>query len=227
MTLAIRSSNGMAGLLRALGPCFETASGYPLAVRYATSATLAREIAAGAAFDVALLTQAAIADLVAQGRIRAGSNAVIARSVVGIAVLAGTPKPDIATPASLKQALLAASSVAYTTEGASGIHFTAVLERLGIAAEVAAKARLQPGGLVAERVVRGEAALAVQQMSELVAVAGVDIVGPLPPQLQHETVFAMGIAAATPALDAARQFCDLLAARETAPLIAAAGLLPN
>ena len=194
MTIAIVSSNGMAGVLRVLGPRFEAGSGQDLAIRYATSATLMREIAAGAPFDVALLTDAAIAALVVRGWIKAGSDAAIARCGVGIAVRAGAPKPDIATPDALRQALLDAPSVAYTSEGASGIHFASVLERLGIAAAIAAKAKLQPGGLIAALVARGEAALAVQQVSELVAVAGVDLVGPLPHELQHHTVFAMGLA---------------------------------
>ncbi len=224
MTIAILSSNGMAGVLRVLGPRFTAASGQDLAIRYATSATLMREIAAGASFDVALLTDAAIAALVAQGRIRAGSDAVIARCGVGIAVRAGAPKPDIATPDALRQTLLDAPSVAYTTEGASGIHFAAVLERLGIAAAIAEKAKLQPGGLIAGLVACGEAALAVQQVSELVAVAGVDLVGPLPQELQHHTVFAVGLAMG--ASDAARSFRDLIVAPETRPAIVAAGMEP-
>ena len=226
MALAVLSSNGMAGVLRALGPRLERAAGEALAIRHATTAALASEIASGAAVDVALLTAAGIERLAKLGRLAAGSAVVIGRSGVGLAVRAGAQRPDIATPEALAQTLRAAAAVAYTTEGASGLHFVSVLRRLGIEADVTAKARTRPGGLIAELVVRGEATLAVQQISELLAVPGADYVGPLPPALQEYTIFAAGIGAASDKEAAARALVTALAAPDAAPVIAALGMEP-
>ncbi|HUZ75894.1 MAG TPA: substrate-binding domain-containing protein [Stellaceae bacterium] len=226
MAITILSSNAMAGVLRVVGPRFERASGAELVIRYATTATLALEIASGASVDVALLTAAGIERLMKLGRIVGGSSAVIGRSGVGIAVRAGAARPDITTPEALTRVLREAPSVAYTTEGASGLHFVSVLRRLGLEAAVTAKARTRPGGLIAELVARGEAALAVQQIGELLAVPGVDYVGPLPPPLQEYTVFAAGIGTASQDQAAARGLIAALAAPDAAPVIAALGMEP-
>jgi molybdate transport system substrate-binding protein len=151
----------------------------------------------------------------------------LARSGIGIAVRAGAPKPDIATADALKRALLAAKSVAYTIEGASGIYFAAVLARLGIAAEVKAKAKLLTSGATAELAARGEAELAVQQISEILPVAGAELVGPLPPELQLQTVFAVGIGSQAKMPDAAAALARFLTSPEAVCVIRAKGLEPG
>ena len=225
--IAILSSNGVGAVLRELGPAFERASGNKLAIRYDTAAILQKEIAAGAPFDLAILTGPVIDALAKQGKIVAGSRADLAKSGIGIAIRAGAPRPDIASTESFKRTLLAAKSIAYTTQGASGIYFAGLIERLGIADAVKAKAKLQSGGAVAELVARGDAELAVQQISEILPVAGAELLGPLPPELQSFTVFSSGIGSAAKAGDAARAFVKFLTAPKALPVIKAKGMVPG
>ncbi len=222
--IIVRSSNALAGALPALAPAFERAQNCTLSLCFDTAAAHKDAINAGATVDVAILTAPAIADLAAAERIDRASVVAIARTGIAIAVRAGAAVPDIASAAALVRSLRAASSVAFTTHGASGIYFVQLLRRLGIADEINAKAKTRRGGLIAELVASGEAALAVQQMSELVAVAGVTIAGPLPPSLQSYTDFAAGAAPGANAV--ARAFVALLVTAETRALFAAKGLQP-
>jgi molybdate transport system substrate-binding protein len=141
-------------------------------------------------------------------------------------VRAGKPRPDIGTVEALKRALMAAKSVAYTQEGASGMHFSGVIERLGIADAVRAKAVRQPGGLIGELVAAGKAEIAIQQVPELMAVPGIDLVGPLPDDIQLVTVTCTGIISGTKQAEAARAFIDFLASPAAAQVIRAKGLEP-
>jgi len=145
---------------------------------------------------------------------------------VGVAVLAGAPKPDIGSVEALKRTLLRAASVAYTQEGASGMHFAGVIERLGIANEVKAKAVRQPGGLVGELVAAGKAEIAIQQIPELLAVPGIELVGPLPSEIQLVTVTAAGVFSGAEQAAAARSLIEFLAAPAAARVIQAKGLEP-
>jgi len=148
------------------------------------------------------------------------------RSHVGIAVKAGAVRPDIATEAALRATLLAARSVAYSRIGASGILFAALIERMGIAAEVNAKAVVVPMGLTAERLVSGEADLAVQQISELKQVAGIDVLGPIPLHLQTPAIFSAAVMAASPRAPDAARLLRHLASPEVMPALREAGLEP-
>jgi molybdate transport system substrate-binding protein len=150
----------------------------------------------------------------------------LARSYVGIAVKAGADHPDIATEAGLRLALLAARSVAYSRIGASGILFARLIERLGVASEINARANIIPSGFTAEKLVTGEADLAVQQISELKQVAGIEIVGPIPHQLQTPAVFSAGLMAASNKPEPAERLLRFLASPEVATVLRESGLEP-
>jgi molybdate transport system substrate-binding protein len=138
-------------------------------------------------------------------------------------VKAGTPKPDISTPEALKNAVLAAKSVGYSREGASGVAFARVLERLGIAEQVRAKYK-DTGTKAGEMVVAGEIELGAAQIPELMAVPGVDVVGPLPAELQTVTIFSVGLATEAKEADAAKAFIQFLAGPAAVPVYKAKGL---
>jgi molybdate transport system substrate-binding protein len=216
--IKLLASNGVTAILRELGPEFERVSGNTLKIELDVASALKTRIEGGEAFDVAILTAGITDDLIKAGKL-AGSRADIARSGVGVAIRAGAPKPDISTADAFKQTLLAAKSVAYTTQGASGQYFASLLVKLGIADEIKAKAKLLPGGAVAELVARGEAELAVQQISELLPVAGAEFLGPLPPELQSYTVFSAAIGANAKDPASAKALIEFLTAPKVAPVL--------
>lgn len=209
--LKVLTSNSQRGVLAALAPELERTSGLKLSISYDPAKVMLRRIAAGESADVAILGQAAIDALAEQGKIDGESRRTLARCGVGLAVRAGAPKPDIGSVEALKRALLDAKSIIYTSEGASGMHFSGVIERLGIAPEIKAKAHRQTGGLVAERVASGEVELGVQQIPELLAVRGVELVGPLPQQMQSISIITAGIFKASKHREAAQALLDFLA----------------
>ena len=149
-------------------------------VSYDPAKRILKRIAGGETPDLIICGASALEDMTKQGKIVAETSRLVARCGVGIAVRTGAPKPDISSVEAFKRTLLNAKSVAYTQEGASGIHFAGQIERLGIAEQIKSKAVRQPGGLVGELVAAGKAELAVQQIPELMAVPGVELVGPLP-----------------------------------------------
>jgi molybdate transport system substrate-binding protein len=226
-TLKILSSNSIRAVMGELLPQFERANGISVSVSYDPAKVMLGRIAKGETGDLAITGSGAIDELEKQGKILPGSRRVLARCRVGVAVLAGKPKPDIGTVESLRRALLAAKSIAYTQEGASGMHFSGVIERMGIAGQVKAKAVRQPGGLIGELVAAGKAEIAIQQIPELLAVPGVELVGPLPAEIQLVTVTAAGIFAGSKEADAARSFIDFLSTLAAARLMKERGLEPS
>jgi molybdate transport system substrate-binding protein len=218
-TLALRS------VLLEMADDFTRSKGLTFAARYQSSNALMQQIAEGARADVAVVTDLNIATLIDRGNIIAGSRRDLAASVTGLAVRKGAPKPDIGSAAALRRTLQAARSIVFSQTGASGIHFAEVIKQLGIADEVRAKARIQDG-LTAELAARGEVEIAVQQISELMQVAGIDVVGPLPPELQKAAVFSAGIFASAKDPAAASEFIAWLASPQTAAIIKSKGLEP-
>jgi len=183
-------------IVLAITPEFEKQTGHKLIVDNDTAGALQRRILGGEAFDVAVVTPAVIRELADKGKIVAGTPVNLARTAVGVAVKEGAAQPDIRTVESFKAALLAATKVAYidpAAGGSSGIYFSKLLETMGIADVVRAKAVLVPGGLVAQRLVTGEADLAIHQISEILAVKGATLVGPLPREIQNYTTYAGGL----------------------------------
>ena len=209
-TVKLLTSNSVRGVLAVLAPQFERASGYRLEVVYDPAQVMLRRIAAGEPGDAAILGVAAIDALVEQGKIDRDSVRKLARCGVGLAVRKGAARPDVSSIDALKQTLLATPSIVFTTEGASGMHFSRVINDLGIAELVKAKAHRQTGGLVAEVLARGEVELAVQQIPELLAVEGVDLVGPLPAEVQAISTSAGGIFTDAKEREGAHAFLDFL-----------------
>jgi molybdate transport system substrate-binding protein len=210
--------------LEKLGPQFERASGHKLTYKLGTSAPLKRQIDAGEAFDLAILVPASLDALIKEGKVVAQTRTDIARSAIGVAVKAGAPKPDTSTGETLKRTLLAAKSISYSGEGASGKYFTGLLDRLGIAAEVTPKLRPLPSGEAVAPVAKGEVEMAVITLANIVGVPGVEIAGLLPRDMQHYTVYTAGVAASSSNADAARALVALLMAPETTAAIEAAGM---
>ena len=223
--LRVMSTLAVMGVLQDLLPAREQATGGRIMAAFGPTATLLGRIKAGETADLAILTAEAIDALIAAGTLRAG-RVDMAVSVVGVAVRAGAPRPEIGTPEAFRQALLAAKTIAYSRAGASGIFFAGLIERLGIAAEVNAKATVIPQGFTAELAARGEVELAIQQVSELMTVPGVDIVGPLPEAINTRAIFSAGIFANSPAPEAAATLLRHLIEAGTPALLAAKGLLP-
>ena len=207
----------------------ERATGERISVLGGTSGALQKRVAGGEAFDVLVLTPAAAQALEASGQVAAGSVIPLARTGMGVAVKAGAPLPDISTTDKFRQALLAARAVAYSDPaagGSSGIYFDRLLERLGIADVVRAKGVRQASGYVAERLVTGEADLAVHQVSEILPVRGATLVGPLPEDIQNYTTYAIAVSASSANARAARAFAAAMTSPQAAQVMTRYGMSP-
>lgn len=225
--IKVLTAGAMKAVVIALQPGFEGKTGHKLIIDNGTAGDLARRIGAGETFDVAIITPAVVADLTKQAKVVAGSDANIAAVGIGVAVKDGAAKPPIGTVEEFKQALLAARAVAYIDPkagGSSGIYFDKLLERLGIAEAVRAKAKLKSGGYVADLVASGEADLAIHQISEILPVKGVTLVGPLPAEIQNLTIYAAGVGAAARDADASRALIAYLMGAEADAILMAKGM---
>ena len=224
--LKIFSTHAIMDVLAALGPRFERDSGHRLSFHYDPAKAVRRQIEAGAAFDVAIVTRPVFDALAAAGHVLPETRADLGRSGLGVSVRKGAAKPDIGTVDAFRRALLAAKSVVRSTDGTSGMHFEKVLGELGIAEAMRGKIVMGPSGRVAELVARGEAELAVQQIPELLPVTGTDYVGPLPGPLQLYSVFSAGVAATAKERQAAEAFVAAITTPEAMTLYKATGLEP-
>ena len=227
--LRVLTAGAFRPVVMALAPAFQRQTGATLSVENDTAGALERRIAGGARFDLAILPPGAVAELAEAGKVDAGGERMLARTGVGIVVADGTPRPDIATPEALRQALLAAKSVAYIDPragGSSGVFVQHLLQRLGIAAEMRRKTVLVDGGRVADHVASGQAQLGIHQISEILPVHGVTLVGPLPAALQSYTYYAAVPAPGGPAAAATEALIGLLASSQGAAAMTRAGLEP-
>ena len=180
----------------------------------------------GEAVDVVIVDDAALDDLIAKGKILAASKVPLGRSSIGMAVRAGAPKPDISTVDALKNTLLEAKSIAYSSSVSGRYLSTELFPRLGVAAQIAAKSKKVVGEPVGNVVARGEAEIGFQQVSELLPIDGIDYVGPLPAEVQKITLFSAGVAAISQQQDAARAFIKFLASPSAVPVIVKSGVEP-
>ena len=186
----------------------------------------ARRVAAGEQFDVVVLASDAIDKLVAAGRLDAAGKVDLARSGVAVAVRAGAQRPDISTGNALRSAVLAAPRIAYST-GPSGVALVALFERWGIADDVRSRlVQAPPGVPVGSLLARGEAALGFQQLSELMGVEGIDLLGPLPPEIQITTVFSVAPVIGCTQPEAVRALLEFMASAESAPIKRRHGMEP-
>jgi molybdate transport system substrate-binding protein len=212
-------------VLTALIPMFEGATANKVAITYETGAAILAKVRSGAALDLAILPPQAIDDLAKEGKI-AGDRTDLFVSGVGLAVKAGAPKPDISSAEALKKTLLAAKSVAHS-KAQSGIYFLSVLQRLGIADEMKSKLVVVESGPVGAAAANGDAEIAIQQVTELMPVAGIDVVGPLPAELQTRILYSAGIPISAKQPDAAKALIKFLASPAAVPVIKAKGLEPG
>jgi len=228
--LTVFSTIGVRSGAEALFRTFEAANGHSLVLTWGSAAMLVKRLASGETADVLILNRAAIDALKREGKIAPGTDVTLASSGVAIAVMAGAPKPDISTPEALKHTLLKAKSIAYSEPsagGASGVYFAKLLERMGIAEEMRPKTQYPPpGGFSGELLLTGEAELAVQQKPELMHVAGTEIVGLLPGDLNVVTEFAAGITTGSENVDVAQALIRMLQTPEAKAAFRAKGLDP-
>jgi molybdate transport system substrate-binding protein len=224
-SIDVLSTLALRGVLLEIVDEFHALTGLSFTATYKSTNMVLNLIAEGVTADMTIITREAIDRLASDGILVDGSTADLAQSAVGMAVRAGAPKPEIGTVAALRRTLLETKSIAFTRLGASGVHFAQVIERLGIADEVRRKAHIGDA-YIGEVVARGEAEIAVQQISELMPVKGIDIVGPLPDEVQKISVFAAGIFRAARNPGGAEKLIAHLAAPRLTPLLIRKGLEP-
>jgi molybdate transport system substrate-binding protein len=224
--IKVIAANAVKGSVQAVTFHFEKTSGHNVTTIWGGTEAIARKIRNGEVFDVVIVAAPAIDELTQEGKIVQGSRTDFARSGVGVAVRTGLPRPDISSAQALRQAVLNANSVAYSS-GPSGYYLADLFRKLGIADQIRDKVR-QPGSgvQVGEIIARGEADLGFQQISELMHVKGIDYLGPLPAEIQHMTVYAAGLHSEASAPDAARALMRLLTAPESASVIRKTGMEP-
>jgi molybdate transport system substrate-binding protein len=218
-------SNGMKAVFEDLQSQSERAIGHPLVVEYNSTAALKQKIDAGTNFDAAILTSEAIDKLVKEAKAAPGTSADFARCGIGVAVRAGSAKPDIRTPAALKQTLREAASITYAGDGASRTYIDKMLEHLGVAEATKPKTTLTQGsGPAMERVAAGQATIVMTLMSELLPVHGIDIVGPLPAELQSYVRFGAAAGAKASQPEGARALIAFLGSPAAASVYKAKGM---
>ncbi len=219
------SSNAMREALVELAPQFEKASGHKLAMSFVGSADILKQLRAGdVRADVVVLQISSIDEQIAEGRLVPGSRVDFARSLVGAAVRAGAPRPDISSGEALKRTLLASKSIVISS-GPSGVYMLGLFERMGIPREKYTQAA--PGIQTGQLVARGEAEICFQQLSELLPVKGIEFLGPLSADVGHVTVFAGAIHSGAAEPQAARTLLQYLASPAAAPVLRAKGMEPQ
>jgi molybdate transport system substrate-binding protein len=223
--LRVLVSNGMKAAMEELQPQCERAIGRPLALEFNSTASVKKNIEAGAGFDVTIITTEAIDDLIKQGKLAGGSRAAVARSELGIGIRKGAAKPDIRTPEALKRTLREAKSITYPQDGASRGFIEQMFERMGIAADVKPRIILAPGsGPATESVAAGKAAMVITLFSEIVPIHGVEILGPLPGEFHDDVRFAAAASATTRNAESAKALIAFLTGPKAAPIYKAKGL---
>jgi molybdate transport system substrate-binding protein len=213
-------------VINALGPQFERTTGHKLLVAYDVAPAVKRQVEGGAAFDLVIVTRPLMDDLIKQGTVVSKTRSDVSRAGAGAAVPMGASRPDITTAAALRRTLLNARSIAYAAEGTTGVYFLSLLDRLGIAAETKPKIKPMGGGAVLAPVVTHEADFAVATMPLIVEERRVELVGPLPSELQNYIVFTAGVGSAAKEADAATAFIKLLTAPTAVAVLKANGFDP-
>ena len=226
--IKVLSSNAVKSVLEELEPQFEKATHNKIVFTFDTAAALKGQIEKGAAFDLAILTDAGIDDLIKQGKITGATRTALARSGAGVAIKKGAPKPDISTTDAFKRTLLAAKSVGMVEQGATGIYLKGLFQRLGIADQLKPKlkmleAKVGAGGAVSN----GDVEIGMTQIPEILSFPGADLVGPLPAEIQIYTDFAAGVSANAKEQAGAAAFLKFLTTPAAVAVTKAKGLTPR
>lgn len=225
------SSGGFAAALKALAPAFERQSGDTLHLAWGPSMgdtvdAVPQRLKRGEKIDVVIMVGYSLGALIDQGKVAAGSRVDLARSGIGIVVRHGAPHPDVGSVEALKKALLAAKSIAYS-DSASGVYISnEMFRKMGIADQVAGKARMIPAEPVGGVVARGDAEIGFQQISELKPIQGIDLLGPLPPEVQKFTVFSAGVVTGAEHADAGAALLRFLSSPAAMTTVVDTGLEP-
>jgi molybdate transport system substrate-binding protein len=223
--ITVLSSNGLRAVIQELAPQFEKATGNPVAISFSVAAELKKRIEGGESFDLAILTPAVIDDLIKQGKVVAASRTAIARTGMALAIRRGAPKPDVRTVEGLKTALVASPSIAFAREGAGGLFFTALVQRLGLAQTLTPKFKpFTTGDDVREAVARGDAALGVMPLSEILPAPAIEVGGLFPSEVQDYAVMVAGISQRAARSSAVRALIDFLMSSNASAVVAAKGM---
>jgi molybdate transport system substrate-binding protein len=222
--IKVWTARALATVLAEVGPRFEKTTGHRLAVTADLSAPFVKRARAGEPFDVLITGAAPLDELTQDGLVVAGTRATVARSGIGVEVRAGAPKPDIRSVAAFKRTLLDAKSIGYLKDVGSGIHVARVVENLGLAEVVRSKVTQPDRDVVSEMVARGEVELGIVVITQILTTPGVELVGPLPPEIQSYVVFAAGVGARSTAPEAAKALIAFLTGPAATPVIAAQGM---
>ena len=221
-------ANGMQSVIEDLGPKFESASGHKLVITFASGGATIKRAEDGEAVDIVIAPRQGIDGLIKDGKVAADNVTALASTGISVAIRKGALRPDISSPEALKRALLVAKSITYLNPadgGASGIHFANVLDRLGIAGEVKSKTVLAANtGAVGALVARGEAEIGVIQYQLLFSMPGIEIIGPLPGDLQNTTVFSGAIMSGATDHEASQALINFLQSPEAVAMIKAKGM---
>jgi molybdate transport system substrate-binding protein len=224
--IKIIASGGLKAACLELFPAFERATQHRVAAVWAGSVDIMKRMQAGETFDLVVMPGTAIDELIKLGKVVASSRVDLAKSGIGVAVRAGAPRPDVGSASALKQALLAASSIAYSTS-ASGTYLAGLFQRMGIADALKPKIRQSPPGVpVGELIARGEVEIGFQQVSELLPIAGIDYLGPLSADIQHFTTFSGGLDIGAKEPQAAKELIEFIKAPAATPVIRKSGMQP-
>ncbi|MEJ5153403.1 substrate-binding domain-containing protein [Comamonas sp. MYb396] len=226
------TSGGFSAAYDQLVPLYEQATGHKIITARGASLGNAQDsipsrLARGEQFDIVILADSGLEQLVAQGKVQEGSRVDLARSMIGMSVRKGTPKPDISSVEALKQTLLNAQSIAYSASASGTYLSTELFPRLGVAEQIMGKASRILSERVGAVVLRGDAEIGFQQVSELLPFKDLDFVGPLPDEVQQRVFFSAGIATAAPQPDVARHFIRFLASPAAAPIVRSTGMEPS
>ena len=224
MQIKILTSNSTLPVLDALIPVYEKSSGNTVTVSADSAKAMVARIRGGESGDVLVLGNGAVKELTEAGFINGATRRGFARAIVGVGVRSGTPHPDISSVDAFRKTLLAARAIAHTVHGASGMYIPTLLEKLGIAAEMKAKTVTRPGGYIGKVVVEGEADIALQQIPELLAVPGLDCVGPVPDAVQKSFETSIALFSNSTQAAAAQVMADFFANPVNTPLFREKGL---
>ncbi len=225
--IKILTTRALATVLHEVGPQFEAASGHTLDVSTDIAIRMVRRVDAGEPFDVLVAAPAQIDNLIGRGLIAAGSRTVLARSGIGVEVRAGAPRPDISSVEAFKRALIEARSIAFLAEGQSGVYLAGLIDRLGLSDALRSKTIRPEADIVSELVANGDVELGMVVITQILTTPGVQLVGPLPADLQSYIEFTGGVGTASTVPDAAGALLRFLTGPAAARVMRAQGMEPG